>query len=72
MSKPFYKNTKTGNYGVLEGSDMFGSQKLHNKYLILKTVVARDGMIELGVTTEQVLPKDLIEVSPEEVQQSLL
>lgn len=51
---------------------MFSSQKLQNKHLILRTVIPMDGMIELGVTTEQVLLQDLIEVSPEEVQQSLL
>jgi len=70
MSKPFYKNTKTGNYGVLEGFDIHVFSKNSNKHLILKTLVARDKMLEYG-ETEQVLAQDLIEVSREKVEEGI-
>ncbi|MEW6497537.1 MAG: hypothetical protein AB1589_34295 [Cyanobacteriota bacterium] len=68
MSKPFYKNNLTGNYGVLE-KQVFSNQ---SSYLQLRLVNAVDGMIELSHQHENVTPENLIQVSPEEVQKALL
>lgn len=70
MSKPLYKNKLTGNYGVLEGQ-VFSNQ---SSYLELRLVNAVGGRIELseGVPHEKVTAKNLVQVSPEEVQKALL
>ena len=68
MSKPFYKNNLTGNYGVLEGQ-VFSNQ---SSYLQLRIVNALGGMIELIYQHENVKPENLVEVSPEEIQKALL
>ncbi|MBD2440220.1 hypothetical protein [Nostoc sp. FACHB-110] len=62
MSKPFYKNKLTGNYGVLEGVVP----------LTLRLVNAVGGMIELSHQHENVAAENLVEVSSEEVQKALL
>ena len=68
MSKPFYKNKFTGNYGVLE-RQVFSNQ---SSYLQLRLVSAVDGEIELSYQYEDVTIENLVEVSPEEVQKALL
>ena len=67
MSKPFYKNKLTGNYGVIEG------QVLSNQSssLQLRLVSAVGGMIELRHQHENVTTENLVQVSPEEVQKAL-
>ena len=67
MSKPFYKNKLTGNYGVIEG------QVLSNQSssLQLRLVSAVGGMIELSHQHENVTTENLVQVSPEEVQKAL-
>jgi|GEM_PF-4196823 len=69
MSRTFYKNKLTGNYGVLE------SQVLSNNsvsYFQLRLVSAIDGMIELNHQHENVAADNLVQVSSEEVQKTLL
>ncbi len=68
MSKPFYKNKLTGNYGVLE-RQVFSN---HSSYLQLRLVNAVGGMIELSHQHENVTTENLVEVLPEEVQKALL
>lgn len=68
MSKPFYKNKLTGNYGVLEGQ-VLSSQ---SSYFQLMLVNAVGGMIELSRQHENVTAENLVQVSPEEVQKALL
>ncbi|MDZ8257604.1 hypothetical protein [Nostoc sp. ChiQUE01b] len=68
MSKPFYKNKLTGNYGVLE-EQVVSSQ---SSYLQLRLVNAVGGMIELSHQQENVTAENLVQVSPEEVQKALL
>ncbi|MCZ8064593.1 MAG: hypothetical protein ACK5QJ_18795 [Microcystis sp.] len=68
MSKPFYKNNLTGNYGVLEGQVVSNQAS----YLRLRLVNAVGGMIELSHHHENVKPENLVQVSPEEVQKALL
>lgn len=68
MSKPFYKNKLTGNYGVLEGQ-VFSNQ---SSYLQLRLVNAVGGMIELSHQHEDVTAQNLVQVSREEVQKALL
>jgi len=68
MSKPYYKNKLTDNYGVLEGQ-VFSNQ---SSYLQLRLVSAVDRMIELSHQHENVTTENLVEVSPEEVQKALL
>lgn len=69
MQKPYYKNSQTGNYGIVSAeSDFFGNKD----YVALKTFVVRDMMIEETGPTEQVLKKDLIKVSREDIERSLL
>ncbi len=68
MSRPFYKNKLTGNYGVLEGQ-VFSNQ---SSDLQLRLVNAVGGMIELSHQHENVTAENLVQVSPEEVQKALL
>jgi hypothetical protein len=68
MSKPFYKNKLTGNYGVLEGQ-VWSNQ---SSYLQLRLVSAVGGLIELSHQHEKVTNEDLVQVSPEEVLKALL
>jgi hypothetical protein len=68
MSKPFYKNKRTGNYDVLEGQ-VFSN---HSSYLQLRLVNAVGRMIELSHQYEDVTTENLVQVSPEEVQKVLL
>ena len=68
MSKPFYKNKLTGNYGVLEGQ----VSSNQSSYLQLKLVNAVGGMIELSHQHENVTAENLVQVSPQEVQKALL
>jgi hypothetical protein len=63
--KPYYKNIKTGNYGLLEGDQ-------HNAYLSLRLFKAVGGMVEQSSVEERVLAVDLVEVSPKEVEKALL
>ena len=69
MSKPFYKNKLTGNYGVLEEL-VLSNQSSY--YLQLRLVSAVGGMIELSHQYEDVTNENLVQVSPEEVQKALL
>ncbi|MEG4226716.1 hypothetical protein QUA35_12355 [Microcoleus sp. N9_B2] len=68
MSKPYYKNKLTDNYGVLEGL-VWSNQ---SSYLQLRLVSAVDGEIELSYQYEDVTTENLVEVSSEEVQKALL
>jgi hypothetical protein len=68
MSKPFYKNQLTGNYGVREG-EVWSN---HSSSLQLRLVNAVGGMIELSHQYEDVMNENLVQVSPEEVQKALL
>jgi hypothetical protein len=68
MSKPYYKNKLTDNYGVLEGQ-VWSNQ---SSYLQLRLVSAVDGEIELSYQYEDVTTENLVEVSSEEVQKALL
>lgn len=68
MSKPFYKNSLTGNYGVLEGQVVSNQ----SSYLRLRLANAVGGMIELSHHYENAKPENLVQVSPEEVQKALL
>jgi hypothetical protein len=68
MSKLYYRNQLTGNYGVLEGQ-VFSSQ---SSYLKLRLLNAVDGMIDLSHQYENVTAENLVEVSREEVQRVLL
>ena len=67
MSKPYYKNKLTNNYGVLEG------QVLSNEssYLQLRLVSAVGEMIELSHQYEDVTTENLVQVSREEVLKAL-
>ncbi len=71
-SKPYYKNVRTGNYGILEERTFSVTPGQSNEYLSLKLVEVVGGMIELSSTEEKVLLSDLSEVSPEDVQKALL
>ena len=68
MSKPFYKNKLTGNYGVLE-RQVWSNQ---SSYLLLRLVSAVGGMIELSYEYEDVTTEDLVQVLEEEVLKALL
>lgn len=68
MSKPFYQNKLTGNYGVLEGQ-VFSSQ---SSSLQLRLVNAVGGMVELSHQHENVTAENLVQASPQEVQKALL
>ncbi|MBF2056355.1 MAG: hypothetical protein IGQ45_03825 [Cyanobacterium sp. T60_A2020_053] len=73
MSKPFYRNKITGNYGVLEGLVIsnqagMGSSSLHQ----LRLVKAVGGMVEPSDKQESVVAENLVEVSREEVEKALL
>ena len=68
MSKPFYKNKLTDNYGVLEGQVL----STQSSYLQLRLVSAVGGTIELSHQHENVTAENLVQVSPEEVQNALL
>lgn len=71
--KPYYKNVNTGNYGVIEGISFSTTPRVpSNGYLSLKLFQAVNGMVELGLAEEQVLPENLVEVSREEVQRAIL
>jgi len=72
--KPYYKNIRTGNYGVLEGGQftITGGQGQPDAYLSRRLLEAAGGMVELSSAEERVLARDLVEVSPEEVQKALL
>ncbi|MEH1858926.1 MAG: hypothetical protein V7L21_13170 [Nostoc sp.] len=70
--KPYYKNIKTGNYGVLEGGTVSMTKGQHNAYLSFRLFEAVGGMVEQSSAEERVLAIDLVEVSPEEVQKALL
>jgi hypothetical protein len=67
MSKAYYKNKLTNNYGVLEG------QVLSNQssYLQLRLVSAVGEMIELSHQYEDVTTENLVQVSREEVLKAL-
>ena len=67
MSKPFYKNKLTGNYGVIEGQ-VWSNQ---SSYLELRLVSDVGGMIELSHQHENVTTENLVQVSPEEVLKAL-
>ncbi|MBX9256582.1 hypothetical protein H1Q63_22100 [Desmonostoc muscorum CCALA 125] len=71
-AKPYYKNIKTGNYGCLEAYtvDTRGGQS--NAYRSVRLLIAVDGGVELSSVEERVLDEDLVEVSPQEVQEALL
>ncbi|MCL1466011.1 hypothetical protein LAY41_16605 [Argonema galeatum A003/A1] len=70
MSKPFYKNKLTGNYGVLERQvKVFPNQ---SSYRQLRLVKAVGGMVELSHQHENVTTENLVQVSPKEVQKALL
>lgn len=68
MRKPFYKNKRTGIYGVLEVLVL--SNQSSN--LQLRLVSAVGGMIELSHQYEDVTTENLVQVSPEEVLKALL
>ncbi|MTJ52657.1 hypothetical protein FJR38_08285 [Anabaena sp. UHCC 0253] len=72
MAKPFYKNLKTGNYGILEGDNLFITPGSVDSYLTLRLLVGVGGIVERSHRTEQVNAKDLIEVTPNEVERALL
>lgn len=67
MSKPYYKNKRTNNYGVLEG--LVSSNQ--SSSLQLRLVSAVGGMIELSDQLENVTTENLVQVSPEEVLKAL-
>jgi hypothetical protein len=70
MSKSYYRNNRTGNYGVLEGGQkVFPNQ---SSYLKLRLLNAVEGMIDLSHQYENVTAENLVEVSREEVQRVLL
>ena len=68
MSKSFFKNKLTKNYGVLEGQVL----STQSSYLQLRLAIAVDGMIELSHQYENVTTENLVQVSQEEVQKVLL
>ncbi|WP_066425083.1 hypothetical protein [Anabaena sp. 4-3] len=68
MSKIFYKNKLTGNYGVLEGK-VLSSQSSSFQLRLIKAV---GGMVELSYQQENVTAKNLVQVSHDEVQKALL
>lgn len=68
MSKPFYKNKLTDNYGVLEGQVL----STQSSYLQLRLVIAVGEMIELSNQHENVTTENLVQVSREEVQKAPL
>jgi hypothetical protein len=73
MSKPFYKNKLTGNYGVLEGQVLSSKVGIGmSSHLQLRLVKAVAGMVELSYEQESVTADNLVQVSPEEVQKALL
>jgi len=73
MSKPFYKNKVTGNYGVLEGHVISNQAGIGtSSFLQLRLVKAVGGMVELSDEQESVVAGNLVQVSPDEVQKALL
>ncbi len=68
MSKQYYKNKLTGNYGVIEGKE-FSNQ---SSYLQLRLLKAVDGMVELSHQHENVRTENLVQVSRAEVQKALV
>jgi hypothetical protein len=68
MSKLYYKNKRTDNYGVLE-RQVWSNQ---SSYLLLRLVSAVGGMIELSYEYEDVTTEDLVQVLEEEVLKALL
>jgi hypothetical protein len=72
MAKPFYKNSKTGNYGILEGDHLFITPGYVDSYLTLRLLVGVRGIVEQSYETERVNANDLIEVTPNEVERALL
>jgi hypothetical protein len=73
MSKPYFKNRLTGNYGVLEGqsfSILPGGGR--SSLLRLRLVRAVGGAVELGQDCESASMESLVQVSPEDVQRALL
>jgi hypothetical protein len=73
MSKRFYKNKRTGSYGVLEGQ-VFSATTGIGSYAAyrLRLLIAVGGMVELSCMEESVTGEDLVEVSQNEVQRALL
>lgn len=69
--KPYYKNIKTGNYGLIERFTLTSIEGQHNEYLSLRLFEAAGGMVELSSVEERVLSQDLVEVSPEDVEKAL-
>lgn len=72
MAKPFYKNLKTGNYGILAGDHDFITPVYAHKSLTLRLLVGSGGIVALSDETEQVNANDLIEVIENEVERALL
>ena len=72
MAKPFYKNLKTGNYGILEGDNLVTTRGYVDRHLTLKLLVGVGGIVELSHRTERVNENDLIEVTENEVERALL
>lgn len=73
MSKRFYKNKRTGNYGVLERQVFSTTTGIgSNAAYRLRLLIAIGGMVELSSMEESVTGEDLVEVSQNEVQRALL
>lgn len=70
--KPYYKNIKTNNYGILEEERISVSSYHTSRYLSLRVFRSVNGMIETSSEIEKVLEPDLVEVSPQEVEQALI
>jgi hypothetical protein len=73
MSKTYYRNKRTGSYGVIEGYKFLartgrGSSSLY-KLRLLKPV---EGIVELSSIEENVTLEELIEVSEDEALKVLL
>lgn len=70
--KALYKNSKTGNYGVLENQSLNVTPGQVSNYLTLTLFEVVGGAVELGSRRERVLAKDLVEVAQDEVENALL